>query len=81
MGCFYLRKSNRLLQLGTLEALIDIPDLPNIRGKADFHPCFQGRREGGEAVIFTGAWTSKGARESEIYLFLGHISKFYRGFR
>jgi hypothetical protein len=31
---------------------------------------------GGEAVIFTGAQTSK---ESEIYLFLSHISIFYRG--
>jgi hypothetical protein len=34
---------------------------------------------GREAVIFTGAQTSKGAQESEIYLFLSHISKFYRG--
>jgi hypothetical protein len=39
----------------------------------------QGRREGGEAVIFTGPRPQKGAQESEIYLFLSHISKFYRG--
>ncbi len=30
----------------------------------------QGRREGGEAVIFTGARDSKGAREREFYLML-----------
>jgi hypothetical protein len=28
---------------------------------------FRAVKRGGEAVFFTGAWTSKGARESEIY--------------
>jgi hypothetical protein len=34
---------------------------------------------GREAVIFTGALTPKGARESKIYLFLSYILKFYQG--
>jgi hypothetical protein len=39
----------------------------------------QGRREGGRGGNFYRGRTSKGAKESEIYLFLSHILKFYRG--
>jgi hypothetical protein len=39
---------------------------------------WQGRREGGEAVIFAGARDSKGAQKSEIDLILGHILVFLR---